>query len=289
MFFTFEPCFCYFCTKAVSIFISKNYNQMTIITLLSDWGWNSHYQSAVKGSIMRQIPQAQIVDITHTLKPYDIMNGCFILKNAFPDFPAGTIHIIGINTEASPTTPHIVARYKDMYFIGADNGIFSLLLEDNVFEAVELNIMQDSSYFTFSSRDVFVKAAAMIARGEPMKKLGSPHKSLNQMYAFKPVLHENRIEGKVIFIDDYENVFVNIDQETFRKVGKGRPYAIKFRVQGYEIRKLSTSYSDVVPGERLALFGSTGYLEIAINQGKASSLLGLGLTDSVSIHFGENP
>ncbi len=261
---------------------------MTIITLLSDWGLNSHYQSAVKGSILRQIEGAQIVDITHTLRPFDVMYGSFILKNSFPNFPKGTIHIIGINTEASPQSPHVVVKYQDMFFIGADNGVFSLMFENNTFEAVELNITQDSDYFTFSSRDVFVKAAAMIARGEPLKKLGSPHPKLNQMLAFKPVVHDNKIEGKVIFIDDYENVFVNIDHDTFKKVGKGRPYAIKFRIHGYEIRNLKTSYSDVVPGERLALFGSTGYLEIAINQGKASSLLGLGLTDSITIEFGED-
>jgi S-adenosyl-L-methionine hydrolase (adenosine-forming) len=261
---------------------------MTIITLISDWGLNSHYLSAVKGSVLRQIPDANIVDITHTLKPYDIMYGSFILKNAFPDFPKGTIHIIGIKTEASTTNPHIVVKHNDMYFIGADNGFFSLLFENVPFEAVELNMMQDSDFFTFSTRDVFVKAAAMIAQGTPLEKLGPSHKTLNKMIAFKPVIHDNKIDGKVIFIDDYENVFVNIDRETFKKVGKGRPYAIKFRVHGYEIRSLKTSYSDVVPGERLALFGSTGFLEIAINQGKASSLLGLGLTDSVSVVFGED-
>ncbi|MFW5687353.1 MAG: SAM hydrolase/SAM-dependent halogenase family protein [Bacteroidota bacterium] len=258
---------------------------MTIITLISDWGLNSHYQASVKGNILRQIPDAQIVDITHTLRPYDIMNCSFILKNACLDFPEGTIHIVGVNTEASTKTPHIVVKYKDMFFIGADNGVFSLLLEGQAFEAIELDIMQETDYFTFSSRDVFVKAASMIASGTPLAQLGAPHANLYPMYAFKPVIKDNKIEGKVIFIDDYENVFVNIDQETFRKVGRGRPYTINFRVPGYAIRTLHTSYSDVPEGERLALFGSTGYLEIAMNKGKASSLLGLGLTDPVSVEF----
>jgi S-adenosyl-L-methionine hydrolase (adenosine-forming) len=259
---------------------------MTIVTLISDWGLNSHYQASVKGSILRQIPQVQIIDITHTLRPFDIMNCSFILRNAYPDFPKGSIHIIGVNTEAGTLTPHVVVKYNDMYFIGADNGVFSLLFEDKAVEAIELDIMQDSDYFTFSSRDVFVKAAALISQGIPMSQLGSPHPKLNLMYAFKPIVAENRIEGKVIFIDDYENVFVNIDQETFKKVGRGRPYVINFRVSGYAIRTLHTSYSDVQEGERLALFGSTGYLEIAMNKGKAASLLGLGLTDSVSVEFG---
>jgi S-adenosyl-L-methionine hydrolase (adenosine-forming) len=144
----------------------KNSLHMTILTLISDWGLNSHYQASVKGSILKQIPEVQIVDITHTLRPFDIMNCSFILRNAFPDFPAGTIHIIGVNTEASTKTPHIVVKHNDMYFIGADNGVFSLLFEDQPIEAIELDIMQDSDYFTFSSRDVFVKAAALDSAGE---------------------------------------------------------------------------------------------------------------------------
>lgn len=261
---------------------------MTIITLISDWGLNSHYRASVKGSILRQIPDARIVDITHTLPAFDIMSCSFILKNAYPDFPPGTIHILAVNTEAGTESPHIIVKSNDMYFIGADNGVFSLLFEDKEYEAIELDIMQDSDYFTFSTRDVFVKAAAMIASGQEFSSLGTPCKSLNKMLAFRPVITENRIEGKIIFVDDYENVFVNIDKSTFRKVGKGRPYAIKFRSSGYAISTLRTSYSDVEPGERLALFGSTGFLEIAINQGKASSLLGLEVTDSVVVEFEED-
>jgi S-adenosyl-L-methionine hydrolase (adenosine-forming) len=258
---------------------------MTIVTLISDWGLNSHYLASVKGSILRQIPQVQIIDITHTLRPFDIMNCSFILRNAFPDFPKGTIHIVGVNTEAGTRTPHVVVKHNDMYFIGADNGVFSLLFENKPIEAVEIEIMQDSDYFTFSSRDVFVKAAAMLAKGSSLHELGSPYKSLNTLYAFKPIITADRIEGKVIFIDDYENVFVNIDQETFKKVGRNRPYIINFKVPGYAIKTLQSSYSDVDEGEKLALFGSTGYLEIAMNRGKAASLLGLGLTDPVTITF----
>ena len=260
---------------------------MTIITLISDWGLNSHYRASVKGSILRQIPDARIVDITHTLPAFDIMSCSFILKNTYPDFPPATIHIVAVNTEASMQSPHIVLKVNDMYFIGADNGVFSLLFEGQEFDAVELDILQDSDYFTFSTRDVFVKAAALIAGGKKLSSLGSPYKKLRKMIAFQPIITENRIEGKVIFVDDYENVFVNIDKATFRKVGKGRSYTIKFRTPGYAISTLRTSYSDVDQGERLALFGSTGFLEIAINQGKASSLLGLEVTDSVIIEFDE--
>lgn len=259
---------------------------MAIITLTSDWGMRSHYVGAVKGCILKRIPQAQIVDITHQIKPFDIMQGSFILKNAFPNFPAGTIHIVGINTEAGQDTPHILVEYQDMFFLGADNGIFSLIFdEEKPRKIIELDLMQDSDYFTFSSRDVFVKAAAMLAAGKKPEELGSAMAALRERMAFKPAIHKDKIVGKVIFIDDYENVFVNIDQKTFRQVGKGRNFTISFRTPGYDIHTLKTAYSDVIEGERLALFSSTGFLEIAINKGNASGLLGLHLQDTVTIDF----
>ncbi len=258
-----------------------------IITLTSDWGLRSHYVGAVKGIIFAQIPEARIVDISHQVNPFDIMQASFILKNASTGFPDDTIHLIGINTEASIESPHIVVRANKQYFIGADNGIFTLLFDSPIEEAIELTITQSSSYFTFSTRDVFVKAAQMIASGASMKELGTPYKELNQRIAFKPVIYDSKIIGKVIYVDDYENIYVNIDHETFRKVGKNKNFAIGYRSGDDMIKRISTSYSDVLPGEKLALFGTTGFLEIAVNQGNASSLLGIHTEDTITIDFFE--
>jgi len=258
-----------------------------IITLTSDWGTRSHYAGAVKGVILSQIHDAHIVDISHEVNPFDIMQASFILKNASAGFPEESIHLIGVNTEASIETPHIVARANKQYYIGADNGIFSLLFDKPVEDAVELNIIQSSSYFTFSTRDVFVKAARMITSGTALKELGTPYKNLNQRFAFKPVIYDKRIIGKVIYIDDYENVYANIDHQTFRKVGKNKKFFIGYRSDNEGISRISTSYSDVLPGEKLALFGTTGFLEIAVNQGNASSLLGITTEDTITIEFFE--
>lgn len=258
---------------------------MSIITLISDWGLCSHYTGAVKGSILRQIPDAVIVDISHQVRPFDILQASFILKNAWIAFPEGTIHLIGINTEASIETPHLVVKYKGHYFIGADNGILSLVVDVAESEIYEIDIIQDSDYFTFSTRDVFVKAAAHIVNGYPLSALGQACKELNKRIPLNPVEHNDSIVGRVIFIDNYENVFVNIDEKTFKKVGKNRPFEISFRSPGMEINNLSKSYQDVVPGEKLALFGATGLLEIAINRGNASGLLGLKPDDTVVVSF----
>jgi S-adenosyl-L-methionine hydrolase (adenosine-forming) len=258
---------------------------MTIVTLTSDWGSGSHYAGAVKGTLLKLIPGVNIVDITHQIPSFNIMHASFVLRNAYPHFPSGSIHLVGINTEGGLESPHIVAKHQGHYFIGADNGIFSLLFDQNPQEVVELDILQDSDYFTFSTRDVFAKAASLIAAGKELSELGPPHTNLNERILFRPVVHLDQIIGKVIFVDEYENVFVNIDQPTFRKVGKGRPFVINFRSLDSGIDKLSQSYADVVDGEKLALFGSTGFLEIAINRGKASGLLGLRLNETVSIDF----
>ena len=258
---------------------------MTVITLTSDWGKGNHYAGAVKGALLKQLPQATIVDITHEIASYDIMQASFVLKNACPSFPDGTIHLIGVNTEAGIESPHVAVQSDGQFFIGADNGIFPLLLGKEPDKMVELNVMQDSDYFTFSTRDVFVKAAAMLASGQSLEEVGHPHPGLNQRIPFRPVVFEERITGKVIFIDAYENVFVNIDEPLFRDVGRGRSFLINFRSPDDGISQLHHSYSDVVPGEKIALFGSTGFMEIAINQGKAASLLGLQLNDTVTVEF----
>ncbi len=258
---------------------------MTIITLTSDWGAGNHYAGSVKGALLRHLPDATIVDITHDIASYDIMQASFIMKNAFPDFPANTIHLIGINTEGGIDSPHIAVKYKEQFFIGADNGIFSLIIGNDPFEAVELNIMQDTDYFTFSTRDVFVKAAAEIASSNSLDNKDRPYGDLRERFHFNPVVHNDKIIAKVIYTDNYGNVFVNIDKKLFREVGRGRDFMISFRAPGEGIKKLDQSYSDVVPGEKVALFGSTGFMEIAINQGKASSLLGLNINDAITVEF----
>lgn len=258
---------------------------MTIITLTTDWGTASHYAGAVKGALLRQIPGAIIIDISHEVPCFDILQASFMLRNAWQEFPEGSIHLVGVNTEAGIDTPHVMVQYEGHFFIGADNGLFSLVFDKPLQNAIELDIMQDSDFFTFSTRDVFVKAAALVAAGKAPEEIGSPYQSLNERIAFKPVVYKDKITAKVIFIDNYENVFINIDKKLFRKVGKGRRFEIGLRLPGEVIDELHQSYSDVVPGERLALFGSTGFLEIAINQGRAASLLGLQMNDSVSVEF----
>jgi S-adenosylmethionine hydrolase len=256
---------------------------MAVFTLTTDWGLKDHYSGAVKGKLLSLLPDAVIVDITHNVPPFDIQQAAFILKNVIPSFSSGTIHLIGVNTDASIEMPHILVRYHGQYFIGADNGVFALMFDEKPDLIIELDILQDSDYFTFSTRDVFVKAAVHLAEGREPEKLGNPRASLNEKLSFVPVVEGNVIRAKVIYVDAYENVFVNITQDFFRRVVGKRGFRIEFRNARYSIETISHSYSDVNEGDMLALFSSSGYLEIAMNRGKASGLLGLRQDDPVRI------
>jgi len=256
---------------------------MRIITLTSDWGLNDHYLASVKGAIITQIPEAFIIDVSHSIQAFDVASAAFILKNSFKNFPDGTIHIIGLNTEATLKNAHIVALYKNHYFIGTDNGVFSLIFDEPADKIIELDIIQDSDYFTFPTRDVFVKVAAHIIKHGELDSLGVEKKKLNEMFFIVPVIINNIIKGHVLYIDHYENVITNITEPLFREATKGKSFSVNLRGTDYEITKISKSYSDVEQGEKLALFNTTGFLEIAINQGKAKSLLGVYLNDTVNV------
>lgn len=258
---------------------------MAIITLTSDWGLKDYYAGAVKGAILKKLPGASIVDISHQVPVFDLNQAAFIIRNSYSVFPPGSIHIIAINSEAAIETPHTLVCHRGHYFIGADNGIFSLLFDEKPEKVIELDVIQDSDYFTFPSRDVFVKVACHIADGKPISELGHAKDSVLQKMAFQPVIQKDLIKGKVIYIDNYENVYVNITESLFNSATAGRKFLITFRSPSYRITGISKSYKDVHQGEMLALLSASGYLEIAIREGKASSLLGLKMDQLVSVEL----
>jgi S-adenosyl-L-methionine hydrolase (adenosine-forming) len=258
---------------------------MPIITLTSDWGLKDHYLASVKGKILASNQDVNIVDISHHITPFNIEHAAFVIKNSYQDFPEGSIHLIGVNTEESDKYSHVVVYHNKHYFIGTDNGIFSMIFDDQPEKVFELNVPQDTDFFTFSARDRFVKAALHLANGDPVEELGNPLKKIQTKMLFKPAVEKSLIKGMVIHIDAYENLITNITKDLFDKVGKGKKLSIQLR--GVKIRTIDESYLDVPTGETVAVFGSNGHLEIAINQGNASSLLGISVNDAIRIEFAE--
>ncbi len=258
---------------------------MAIITLLSDWGYTDYYLSSVKGHILKLMPEAKIIDITHNVPPFDIHVASYILSNSYHHFPDGTIHIIGLNTTASIETPHLVVKYKEHYFIGADTGIFSLLIgKDEPQEIIEIDILQDSNYFTFSERDVFVKVAIHIAEGKPIEELGETYSNIQLMSLINPIIDKDKIGGYVEYIDSYSNIITNISEEVFLNFTRNKKFKISISPMHY-ITKLSKSYMDVPKSKLLALINSSGKLEIAQNEGNIADILNLSIGDPINIYI----
>lgn len=256
---------------------------MGVITLISDWGFKDYFTAAVKGTIYKKLPDAHVVDITHHIEPFNIDEAAYVLRNAYPNFPDGTVHLIALNTEESINHPHSVALYKNQYFIGTDNGIFSLIFDGKPDKMVELDIPIESTHITFSTRDRFVKAAVHLINGGNIEDLGETRENMTDKMHFEPGVDSGFIRGMIIHVDPYENLVTNIPKHLFSETVKNKKFTISFRSDN--VSKISDSYGDVRPGEIVALFSSNDMLEIAINKGKASSLLGLKNKDAILITF----
>lgn len=256
-------------------------------------GLKDYYVAAVKGAIHSQLENAVIVDITHEIPPFDIATASFVLRNTYHDFPKGTVHIIGVNPESDLQTHHMAVEYDGHYFIGADNGIFSILFDRIPDKIVELNLDQDSDDLTFPTKYVFVKAACHLARGGTLEVIGKITEEVNERELFRAVVEGDTIRGTVIYIDSYGNVISNITESLFKEVGRERPFTIFFRRAAYEIHTIHKAYHDVPEGEKVALFSANGHLEIAINKGVegsgggANKLFGLKVNDTIRVEFGE--
>ena len=203
---------------------------MGTITLTTDLGHKDFYQAALKGSIITQYPAVRLVDISHDIPPFDIQYAAFVLKNAYPYFPPETVHLIGIDSlYNNEETRYLALRYNDHYFVGADNGIFSLILDGKPQEIVELNIIQDLKYLHFPLTDIFSKAACHLAGGGKLADIGDPVNSLVDRTLIQPIVEKDGLRGSVIFVDSFGNVISNISKDLFNKVQRGRNFILYFR------------------------------------------------------------
>ena len=260
---------------------------MKIITITSDLGNKGSYLASLKGSIYSQIDNVRIVDIDNEIDPFNIQQGAFILQNCYKNFPKGTIHIISIDDELSINNEHIAAYIDGHFFIGADNGFFSLFLTNIAPDKiVKLNITQTSDVMTFAAKNIFSIAACHLARGGTMEIIGTKVEKLENIKSkLSPIVKKDLLQGSVIFTDIYGNAITNITKDIFNNACKGRSFSILFGREDETISVISNKYKDVPLAEKLALFTESNYLQIAINQGKASELLGLSMYEIIRIEF----
>ncbi len=273
-----------------------------IITLTTDFGEKDHFVGAVKGAIYSELDTVKIVDISHSISPFHITEAAYVIQNAYKSFLPGSIHIIGIDSELTVENKHIAVLLDGHYFICANNGIISMLTSEiNPDKIVEINI-HDRIESNFPVLDVFVKVACHIARGGTLDVIGKSISNIKQITGIKPVINaeSNQIIGTVIYIDNYGNVVCNISKSFFNKISKGRDFTITARTSSFNT--VYNRYSDAInfemskdrreeDGKKLALWNSSGYLEIAIYKsnpssvGSASSLFGLKYRDTISVNF----
>lgn len=275
---------------------------MAVITLTTDFGLRDYFVSIIKASIYREIPNAKIIDISNSVSPFNHSEAAYVLKNAYYVFPKNSIHIVGVDSEYSPENKHLLMSFDGHYFIGADNGIFSLLLEGrNYDKLVEINI-HDVSISSFPVFDIFVKVAGHLSRKGNMQVVGVTTNKLKEITNVNPVLNQskNQLLGSVIYIDNFGNVVINIKKKYFTEVQKSRDFVIY--ANSIKFYKIFNSYSEAIDfnspknkreeeGKKIAIWNSAGYLELAIYKsnptkvGSAHSLFGLEFRAQIRVEF----
>ena len=275
---------------------------MAIITLTTDYGNKDYSVSSLKAKLISNIDNIRIVDISHDISPFNLSEAGYVLEGAFRDFPKGTIHILSVDSELTPENRHIAIMYEGSFFIGADNGVFSLIFRDKKpDQIVEINIHSNYNN-NISADELFVKVASHINRSGPLNVVGTEIKKIKEITNLRPVINKeiNQILGSVIYIDNYGNVVTNITEKLFKEISKTRPFIINAR--NVKFSKIYKSYSDAIDfslekkdreedGKKIAIFNNLGYLQLCIYRsnpqtvGSASTLFGLNYRDAVSVQF----
>ena len=254
---------------------------MPIVTLTTDLGWEDYYVGAIKGAILCESPDVHFVDITHSISPHDIVQGAFTLKNAYPNFPKGTIHLININNSSTDKVDLLLIQHDGHYFLGPDNGVFSLLFNE---QPLDIRRLPGAFRNSFSIKELLGVGVGYLVHGKAWETIGDPGETIRAALSLQPVIGPNWIRGSVIYIDHYENAVVNITKDLWEKVGQQRKFELLFK-RHEPIELLAENYFSVPVGAPLCLFNAAGYLEIAVNMGKARSLLGLEMEDTVQVDF----
>ena len=259
---------------------------MSIITLTTDLGLDDHYVGVLKGRILKLFPEAKIIDLSHNVKHFFTPGAAMIVRNSYREFPKGTVHLIGVAPKKTELNQHLAVEFEGHYFIGADNGMFPLIFERAPERVFDLSRIPETDFSQiFPTKEIFAVAASHLAQGGIMEVIGKPSDVAVRNAIFLPTIDGSVLRGMAIHIDGYGNVITNIDKPLFDSVGQGREFEIRFRGQQHSIRKISNSYGEVPEGEKMALFGSSGFLELAMNRSNASRLLGVKHEDAILIEF----
>lgn len=260
-----------------------------IITLTTDYNVQDHLVGAMKGVILNINPEAEIVDITHGVVPFDLLDGALAIGQAYRYFPPRTIHVVvvdpGVGTQRRP----ILVTGDQHYFVAPDNGVLSLVYDRETSLTVRHIIAEH--YFlhpisnTFHGRDVFAPAAAWLSKVGQTSSFGDEISDFVRFTLPKPKPAENMIKGVVLRVDTFGNLMTNLTPEDVPKVVE--PGSVfKIRVGSVEITRLKQTFAEGTPAEPVAIIGSSGFLEISINRGNAARTIGAARGAEVIVELG---
>lgn len=249
---------------------------MSFITLTTDIGLKDYLVGAIKGQLLSINPSFSVVDISHNISPFNYPEAAYIFKNSFRHFPPHSFHLVLVNLFDTNQDHLLLAYHQNQYIACADNGLLTMILEELPERIIALPFPKGQQRTTLACTALWAKSINDFLEGKPFADLGYEIEQMVEKLPLKPSVHLNWMEAHIIHIDHFENVVVNITRDEFEEQRKGRKFRIVFR-RDETVRTISETYADVPENEKLALFNSAGYLEIAINKGNAAGLFGLQL------------
>jgi S-adenosylmethionine hydrolase len=266
--------------------------QRPIITLTTDFGSNDHFVGVMKGVILDIVPEAQIVDICHSVQPFDVLDGALTISQAYSYFPTRTVHVVVVDPGVGTARRPILASSDGYHFVAPDNGVLSLVYARE--NRMHVRHITAEHYFlqpvsnTFHARDIFSPVAAYLAKEVEALKFGEEVQEYVRFSAPKPkAVDENRLRGVVLKVDRFGNIITNITPQDAPMLFQAGANGFKIVVGSREITEIRNSYAEGAPGEVIGILGSMGFLEIAANRAAAAQLTGAGKGSEVSIIMGE--
>jgi len=263
-----------------------------IVTLTTDFGTNDHFVGAIKGVILDIVPEAAIVDISHAVQAFDVLDGALAISQAYSYFPNGTIHMVVVDPGVGTTRRPILASSDGYHFVAPDNGVLSMVYARE--ERMRVRHITSEHYFrqpvssTFHARDVFAPVAAYLAKMVDSHKFGDEIEDYVRFAAPKPkATGEGRLRAVVLKVDRFGNLITNVTPEDAPALFAAGSAGFKIVVGSREITEVRTAYAEGAPGEVFGVLGSMGYLEIVANRAAAAQITGAGKGSEVSIFLGE--
>ena len=263
-----------------------------IVTLTTDFGTSDHFVGAVKGVILDIVPEAAIVDITHAIQAFDVLDGAIAISQTYSYFPTGTVHMVVVDPGVGTTRRPIIASSDGYHFVAPDNGVLSMVYAKE--DRIHVRHVTSEHYFrqpvsnTFHGRDVFAPVAAYLAKLVDSHKFGDEIEDYVKFAAPKPKpAGDNRLRAVVLKVDRFGNLITNLTPQDAPNLFGADPAPFKIVVGSKEITDIRTNYAEGAPGEVFGILGSMGYLEIVANRAPAAQVTGAGKGSEVSIFFGE--